>query len=108
MSRFSVSGGMHNIIRGMPLYALTQQGAQFFMPPGQGQLGAEGFLCGSGYLAVGLAVAGLTFMHHFTTGMDIKKQRYVAYGVLAFGAWAFLKVVGLYRWKTGYRWRTYF
>lgn len=99
---------MHNIIRGMPLYALTPQGAQFFMPPGQGQLGAEGFLCGTGYLVVGLAVTGLTLMPKFTSGMDLQKQRYIAYGVMILGTWSFLKVVGMYRWKTGYRWRTYF
>ena len=106
--RFSVSGGMHNIIRGIPLYVLTQQGAQFFMPPGQGQMGAEGFLCGTGYLIVGLAVSGLTFLHKLMPGADVQKQRIAAYVILGLGTYSFLKVVDVYRWKTGYRWRTYF
>lgn len=103
-----MSGGMHNIIRGMPLYALTQQGAQFFMPPGQGQLGAEGFICGTGYLTVGLAVTAMTYMPKLMGGMEEKKRRWIAYGTIFIGAWSFMQVVGLYRWKTGNHYRTYF
>jgi hypothetical protein len=62
----------------------------------------------TGYLMVGLAVTGITYMHNFTGGLDIKKQRYIAYAIMMLGAWSFAKVVGVYRWKTGYRWRTYF
>lgn len=99
---------MHNIIRGIPLYVLTQQGAQFWMPPGQGQLGGEGFLCGTGYLLVGLSVTGITFLDRIVPRLDPQKRRYAALAIMAVGAYSFLKVVSAYRWKTGYRWRTYF
>ena len=102
-----MSGGMHNIIRGVPIYVLTQQGAQFFLPPGQGQLGGEGFICGTCYLAVGMAVSTLTYLTYLVPS-DVKKQRVVAYVAITAGFWSFMQVVNLYRWKTGYRWRTYF
>lgn len=103
-----MSGGMYNIIRGMPLYVLTQQGPQYFMPPGQGQLGGEGFLGGTGYLLVGLSVSGLTLLPALAPNLDKRKLRFATFAIIALGAYSFLQVVGLYRWKTGYRWRTYF
>ena len=57
---------------------------------------------------MGMAVAGITYMPKFTSGLDLKKQRYIAFAIMLVGAWSFAKVVGVYRWKTGYRWRTYF
>ncbi|CAK0762797.1 hypothetical protein CVIRNUC_002993 [Coccomyxa viridis] len=104
---FSVSGGMHNIIRGVPMYYPDQSGqVKVFMPSNQGQLGAEGFIMGSMYLSFGLSVAALTFAVPKLASES--SRRYAAYACIFSAAMLFRQIVSLYTWKTGYRWRTYF
>jgi oligosaccharyltransferase complex subunit gamma len=97
---FSVSGGMFNIIRGVPLvgYDARKRQAMLFMA-GQGQLGAEGFIMGSLYTLVGLAVAGLIFI--VPKVKDAQARRYAAYGLLALAFLAFRSVTANHLWKTG-------
>ncbi|GLI67590.1 hypothetical protein VaNZ11_011824, partial [Volvox africanus] len=60
---FSVSGGMYNIIRGVPFFIRDRKGnLQFFLTGRQGQLGAEGFTLGTLYLLVSCSVAFITFL----------------------------------------------
>ena len=62
---FSVSGGMFNIIRGMPMYVRdsTVPGKyMFFLPQSGAQFGVEGFMLGSLYTVVGLILAFVTYV----------------------------------------------
>lgn len=104
---FSVSGGMHNIIRGVPMYYPDQNGqVKVFMPSNHGQLGAEGFIMGSMYLGFGLSVAALTFAVPKLASES--SRRYAACACIFSAFMIFRQIVSLYTWKTGYRWRTYF
>ena len=103
---FSVSGGMHNIIRGMPMVTINPQTKtpQYFMP-GQGQLGTEGFVMGSLYTLVGLAFGLVVYVA--PKAKSVSSRRMLAYGGLMVAFICFRQVVGLYTWKTGYHWRRY-
>lgn len=96
---FSVSGGMYNIIRGMPMTIPGKGGPQLFMQ-GQGQLGAEGFIMGSRYTGFGLALAFATLV-----APKIKSptgQRVLAYLCLVIAFLCLNAVISVYKWKTGY------
>lgn len=97
---FSVSGGMFNIIRGVPLVGFDHRKRQsmLFMP-GQGQLGAEGFIMGSLYTTVGLAVAALIILAPKVK--DPNTQRVAAYGIILVAFMAFRLVTSNHLWKTG-------
>ncbi|KAL4859895.1 putative dolichyl-diphosphooligosaccharide--protein glycosyltransferase subunit 3B [Chlorella vulgaris] len=97
---FSVSGGMFNIIRGVPLVGYDQRKRQsmLFMQ-GQGQLGAEGFIMGSLYTTVGMAVAALIMVAPKVK--DPNTQRVVAYGIILVAFMAFRMVTSNHLWKTG-------
>lgn len=71
--------------------------------PGQGQLGAEGFIMGSLYCTVGLCVALLTQLAPNVLVNDKKSQRYAAFGLLLVAVFAYLKITDIYQWKTGHR-----
>lgn len=98
---FAVSGGLHNIIRGVPLkYFDPKTGqVQLFLNQAQSQLGAEGFIMGTMYTAVGLAIALLTHL-----GPKIKDlQRAACFSLIIFAGWVYLRILDTYQWKTGYR-----
>ena len=103
---FSVSGGMHNIIRGMPMVTIDPNTKlpKYFMP-GQGQLGTEGFVMGSLYTCVGLAFALVVYIA--PKAKAASTQRLIAYGGLITAFICVNQVVGVYTWKTGYHWRKY-
>ena len=103
---FSVSGGMHNIIRGMPMVTIdpNTKTPRYFMP-GQGQLGTEGFLMGSLYTCVGLAFGLVVYIA--PKAKAASTQRMLAYGGLMTAFICVNQVVGVYSWKTGYHWRKY-
>ena len=103
---FSVSGGMHNIIRGMPMVTIdpNTKAPRYFMP-GQGQLGTEGFIMGSLYTCVGLAFALVVYVA--PKAKAASTQRILAYGSLLTAFICVNQVVGVYTWKTGYHWRKY-
>ncbi|KAK9826559.1 hypothetical protein WJX74_002791 [Apatococcus lobatus] len=100
---FSASGGMHNIIRGVPLVMpdMKTGKVQMFLQQAQGQLGAEGFIMGTLYTACGLSVAVLTWLAPNLKDRGI--QRGVSYLALLTGLVSFYQVISNYRWKTNYR-----
>mmetsp|Transcript_4966 Transcript_4966/g.8649 ORF Transcript_4966/g.8649 Transcript_4966/m.8649 type:complete len:340 (+) Transcript_4966:53-1072(+) len=103
---FSVSGGMYNIIRGMPMFIRDKKGKmQFFLGSRGNQLGAEGFIMGSGYILFSANIALLTyavprvgnkFMRNLLSYVLVAGAGYMA--VLLFGAFSA---------KTGTRINTY-
>lgn len=103
---FSVSGGMHNIIRGMPMVTIdpNSKAPRYFMP-GQGQLGTEGFVMGSLYTSVGLAFALVVYIA--PKAKSASTQRIIAYFGLFTAFICVQQVIGVYTWKTGYHWRKY-
>lgn len=103
---FSVSGGMHNIIRGIPFSTMDpNRGVVYFLPGAQGQLGAEGFYMGAMYTAVGLSISFLTYAAPKIS--NARSQRIASYISLAVGLSAFVQVFNVYAWKTGYHLRSY-
>jgi oligosaccharyltransferase complex subunit gamma len=101
---FAVSGGLYNIIRGMPLVAPGRNGrTRIFLDRG-GQLGAEGFIMGSLYTSVGLAAAALT---HVVPRVSPAQRRVAGFGVLALMWFAYTRVASIHAWKTGVAWQTF-
>lgn len=100
---FSVSGGMHNIIRKMPLFMQDRNNPAklvFFYQGSGMQLGAEGFVVGFLYTIVGVL---LGFVTHFAPQIRSKVvQRLVMLVVITVSFLAVRKVISLDNWKTGY------
>ncbi|KAG0591329.1 hypothetical protein M758_1G163500 [Ceratodon purpureus] len=100
---FSVSGGMHNIIRKMPLFMQDRNNPAklvFFYQGSGMQLGAEGFVVGFLYTIVGLL---LGFVTHFAPQIRSKiVQRLVMIVAITISFVAVRKVIALDNWKTGY------
>lgn len=100
---FSVSGGMHNIIRGMPFFTQDRNNPgklQFFYHGTGMQLGAEGFVIGSLYTLVGLLLAFVTHLLHEIRSKTA--QRFFMLVIMAISFIAVRKVITLDNWKTGY------
>lgn len=96
---FAVSGGMHNIIRQVPMlgYDPRTRSAIVFLP-GQGQFGMEGFIMGTLYISIGLiAMAAVTLL----PSIENKKTRTkAAYTLLGIGALNFRLISAGHLWKT--------
>jgi oligosaccharyltransferase complex subunit gamma len=104
---FSLSGGMYNIIRGVPAVGFDQRTrSAVVFSRGQGQMGAEGFIMGSVYLAFGLAVAALT--RAAGKGADEAARRRAGYALLGLGFVAMRTVCSAHEWKTSLSSRWYF
>jgi oligosaccharyltransferase complex subunit gamma len=104
---FSVSGGMFNIIRNMPFVGhdrRTNQ-AMVFMP-GNGQVGAEGFIMGTSVMAFGMLIAHFVFL--VPRIEDPLQRRKVCYGILAAAVILFRWITGTHVWKLGLRSSFYF
>ncbi len=69
-----------------------------FLKTGQSQLGAEGFIMGTLYTAVGLSVALLT---HGAPHLPEKLQRPVSVFIIVLAGFFYFKIKGTYEWKTG-------
>jgi oligosaccharyltransferase complex subunit gamma len=103
---FATSAGMYNIIRGMPFALPTRDGrVKLFMDGSSGQVGFEGFLMGTLYSSVGLAMAALATV--VPRLADAKARRAAGFACVA-GAWfAYTRVVSVHDWKTGFTWSQY-
>lgn len=103
---FSTSGGMYNIIRGIPLYILDKQGKmQLFLAGRSNQLGAEGFIMGSAYLLFSLCLASISFLApSLSSGVA---RNGLAAGSLVAATYIIFKVFQAYNAKTGYHLRSY-
>jgi len=103
---FAVSAGLYNIIRGMPLVAPGGPGGRprIFLDRG-GQLGAEGFIMGTLYTAVGLATAALT--HAVPRAALPGTRRVAGFAVLAALWFAYSRVASIHAWKAGLAWKSF-
>lgn len=101
---FSVSGGMHNIIRKMPLFMLDRNDPSklvFFYHGSGMQLGTEGFVVGFLYTIVGLFLGFITHVAPHVTSKNV--QRVIMIFAITVSFIAVRKVISLDNWKTGYR-----
>lgn len=100
---FSVSGGMYNIIRNMPMMMADQKnpGKAIYFYKGSGtQLGVEGFTVGGLYCVVGLLLAFATFvLPQLKPGTT---QRVLMYACIGGSYLAVRQVLSLHEWKQGY------
>lgn len=100
---FSVSGGMHNIIRNMPLFTVDRNDPsklQFFYHGSGMQFGTEGFIVGFLYTIVGVLLAYVT---HFAPNIRSKNsQRMLMVISITISFVAVSKVIALDNWKTDY------
>ena len=71
----------------------------------QGQLGAEGFLMGSLYSAVGLGFAALIWLTPYLK--ERTHQRIAGYVAIGAILTCLSHINGLYHWKTGHRYRVF-
>lgn len=105
---FSVSGTMHGIIRGSPLFMRDRNDPNrlvFFYEGSGMQLGAEGFAVGFLYIIVGLMIAVVT--HGLVRVRNVATQRIFMLLAMVIGFWAVKKVIYLDNWKTGYAIHTF-
>lgn len=104
---FSASGGMYNIIRGMPLFIRDRNGRlQFFLSGRQGQLGAEGFTMGSLYLATSCSIAFLTYVAPRLPNTPLRNS--VSFLLTVVSAGSLYQTFALWTKKTGYQHVLYF
>lgn len=100
---FSVSGGMFNIIRGMPMFVPDHQRPgkfTYFYSGGGAQFGVEGFTLGALYTVVGLLAAFVTYVAPKIRNGWV--QRPLLLLALAVAAASVRQVVQLDNRKTGY------
>lgn len=99
---FSSSGGMFNIIRGMPFYIRDRDGQiRFFLNSRQAQLGAEGFILGSTYLGFSACVALLTYAVPRISSPQARQG--IGYGLVILAAYSVFKTFELHTAKTGHQ-----
>ena len=98
------AGGLHNIIRSVPLVRLGEHGVEWYMQ-GQGQLGMEGFVVGGMYVLFALCGCGLIYANDLFS--DPSTVRMSSYLFLAGAVFLFLRIKAFYAWKTGYNLRFY-
>lgn len=98
------AGGLHNIIRGVPLVRVGENGVEWYMQ-GQGQLGMEGFVVGGMYVLFALCGCGLIYANDLFENPGA--VRVSSYMFLAGAVFLFLRIKAFYAWKTGYHLRFY-
>ncbi|KAL3624977.1 hypothetical protein CASFOL_031645 [Castilleja foliolosa] len=100
---FSVSGGMFNIIRKMPMYMMDRENPSktvyFYQSSGM-QLGVEGFTIGFLYTIVGVSLGIVT--HVLVRVKNMNVQRGIMIFAMCVSLFAVRKVIFLDNWKTGY------
>ncbi|KXZ42310.1 hypothetical protein GPECTOR_164g152 [Gonium pectorale] len=104
---FSTSGGMYNIIRGVPFFTRDRNGnLQFFLTSRRGQLGAEGFMLGSLYILVALSLALVTYVApRIASRVGREALSYLGAGLAFFSLY---QTFILWTAKTGYKHVFYF
>ena len=103
---FATSGGMYNIIRGMPMVLPTRDGrVKLFLDGGSGQVGFEGFAMGTLYSSVGLALLVLGSI--VPRLADPKARRAAGFACVAAAWWAYRQVVAVHDWKVGFSWHSF-
>lgn len=102
---FSTSGGMYNIIRGMPMVLPQRDGTMKLFLDGSGQVGFEGFLMGTLYASVGLSF--LLLSQAATRLSDEAGRRVAGYATLCLAWFAYRRVVSIHDWKTSFGWHSF-
>lgn len=102
---FATSGGMYNIIRGMPMVLPQRDGTVKLFLDGSGQVGFEGFLMGTLYATVGVSLALLGSAA--TRLSDEGARRAFGYSALCVAWFAYRKVVSIHDWKTSFGWHSF-
>ena len=102
---FSTSGGMYNIIRGMPMVLPQRDGTVKLFLDGSGQVGFEGFLMGTLYASVGLSFFALSAAA--TRLSDEGGRRVAGYVALCLAWFAYRRVVSIHDWKTSFGWHSF-
>jgi hypothetical protein len=100
----SDAGGLHNIIRSVPLVRLSEHGVEWYVQ-GSGQLGMEGFVVGGMYVLFALCCCGLIYASDlFENPGAVRVSSYI---FVASAVMLFLRIKAFYAWKTGYNLRFY-
>lgn len=99
------AGGLYNIIRGMPMVRVQENGHVEWFQGGQGQLGMEGFAVGAMYVAFAVCCLGLLLVGDYTANTATVRTVSIVCMVLA--VLIARQIVHFYKWKTGYHWRFY-
>ena len=104
-------GGLFNIIRGVPFTSFDRAGQPIWYTPGQGQLGAEGFVVGSMYVMFAatcyLLTNSQTTFGHLASSKSGGWFQQACYMLVAVGVLLVQRIVHFYTWKTGYQLRFY-
>lgn len=104
---FSTSGGMYNIIRGVPLVTANREGRMIWWLDGRsGQLGAEGFVMGSSYMLFSALLASLTYVAPRVKSAGARGVLSLVLVIAA--ALTALRILAAYKNKTGMSMRTFF
>ena len=96
---FSLSGGMYNIIRGVPMIGIdprTRQARTFMQ--GSGQMGIEGYVMGTLAMSFGLLMAAGALV--VPKLEDAQYRRKLSYAILVIAALLFNWITGTHLWKT--------
>eukprot|EP00892_Ulva_mutabilis_P004234 jgi/Ulvmu1/2182/UM013_0027.1 len=102
---FATSGGMYNIIRGIPLVRQQENGQVEWFQGGQGQLGMEGFVVGSLYVSFAVSCLGLLLVPELSS--SAATVRTVSIVCMVCAVLILRQIIHFYRWKTGYHLRFY-
>lgn len=103
-NRICGAGGLHNIIRGVPLVRVGEHGVEWYLQ-GQGQLGMEGFAVGGMYVLFALCGCGLIFANEIFDNPGA--VRVSSYMFIVGALILFMRIKAFYAWKTGYHLRFY-
>lgn len=98
---FSVSGGMHNLIEGIPFQWVDGEGVlQRFAPPGEGQLGAEGLLMGMASIGFGLLLLMVIYLAPRLKSSIL--QRLLVYASIGALVHLLRQINSIHSWKVGF------
>ena len=96
---FSTSGGMYNIIRGVPFVGYDPRTkAAVLFTPGSGQMGAEGFIMGTFLMIFAMLVTSINKL--LPTVKLESERRTKGWLMLAAAAMIFRIILGNHAWKT--------
>jgi oligosaccharyltransferase complex subunit gamma len=103
---FATSGGMYNIIRGIPFSIVRDGKKVYWMDGRQGQLGAEGFIMGSSYIFFSSTLASLTYV--VPRIKNTQARGLISLVLVLVAALSAFRILETYHAKSGMRMRNFF
>lgn len=103
---FATSGGMYNIIRGIPFSIVRDGRKVYWMEGRQGQLGAEGFIMGSSYIFFSSTLASLTYV--VPKIRNARARASISMLLVLAAALSAYRILETYHTKSGMRMRSFF